>query len=311
MEIKWLEDFLVLATTRSFSRAAEERNTTQSTLSRRIQQLEDWLGVRLIDRSSQPVGLTRAGSEFYRESVAIVRTVYRARAGARRIGLQGAEQLRISAQHVLARHFLPRLLARIEADLDIGGVTLRSDNLYNCVDDLMNDEVDFMICFHQPAMPDLVDLSGYDFLVVGTEEMIPVSLPDDSGAPRFALPGTAGAPVPCIGFSSENPLGWHRQARMTAQDIELHINPVYESTMGEIIRDMVLNGRGMAWLQTMLVGGDLTAGRLVRAGDATWDQSIEIRLFRTRAVGRGAVDQIWGMLRDGGFPPCTPDREPG
>ncbi|MYG52956.1 MAG: hypothetical protein F4204_11590, partial [Rhodospirillaceae bacterium] len=94
-------------------------------------------------------------------------------------------------------------------------------------------------------------------------------------------------------------------------DVELHINPVYESTMGEIIRDMVLDGRGMAWLQTMLVGDDLTAGRLVRAGDATWDQSIEIRLFRTRAVGRGAVDQIWGMLRDGGFPPCTPDREPG
>ena len=187
MEIKWLEDFLVLATTRSFSKAAEERNTTQSTLSRRIQQLEDWLGVRLIDRSSQPVGLTRAGSHFYRQAIEILRIAYRARAGARRIGLQRAEPLRFSAQHVLARHFLPRLLTQIEARMEIGGVTLRSDNLYNCIDDLLSDAVDFLVCFHQPAMPDLVDLSGYDFLIVGTEEMIPVSLPDERGNPRFAL----------------------------------------------------------------------------------------------------------------------------
>lgn len=311
MEIKWLEDFLVLATTRSFSRAAEERNTTQSTLSRRIQQLEEWLGVRLIDRSSQPVGLTRTGSHFYRQAIEILRIAYRARAGARRIGLQRAEPLRFSAQHVLARHFLPRLLTQIEARMEIGGVTLKSDNISNCIDDLLNDAVDFLVCFHQPAMPDLVDLSGYDYVVVGSEEMIPVSLPDERGGPRFALPGTADAPVSCIGFSSENPLGWHRQARMTAQDVELHINPVYESTMGEIIRDMVLDGRGMAWLQSMLIGDDLTGGRLVRAGDATWDQSVEIRLFRTRAVGQDTVEQVWDMLRDSGFPQSPPDRESG
>ena len=308
MEIKWLEDFLVLATTRSFSKAAEERNTTQSTLSRRIQQLEDWLGVRLIDRSSQPVGLTRAGSHFYRQAIEILRIAYRARAGARRIGLQRAEPLRFSAQHVLARHFLPRLLTQIEARMEIGGVTLRSDNLYNCIDDLLSDAVDFLVCFHQPAMPDLVDLSGYDFLIVGTEEMIPVSLPDERGNPRFALPGTAEAPVRCIGFSSENPLGWHRQARMTARDVELHINPVYESTMGEIIRDMVLSGRGMAWLQSMLIGDDLASGRLVRAGDETWDQSIEIRLFRTRAAGRDNIERIWDMLCDNGPAHSPPDR---
>lgn len=307
MELKWLEDFLVLATTRSFSKAAEERNTSQSTLSRRIQQLEDWLGVRLIDRSSQPVGLTRAGSYFYRETVEIVRTTYRARAGARRIGLQVAEPLRFSAQHVLARHFLPRLLAGIERRMEIGGFTLRSDNLYNCLDSLLNDEIDFMVCFHQPSMPDLVDLRGYEFLTIGSERMIPVSLADDNGNPRFALPGTADDPVRCIGFSSENPLGWHRQARMTTQDVQLHVNPVYESTMGEIIRDMVIDGRGLAWLQSMLIGGDLKAGRLVRAGDETWDQSIEIRIFRTRVSGRLHVELVWEVLCEMHPPETTPD----
>ena len=49
MEIKWLEDFVSLANTRSFSRSAVERRVTQSAFSRRIQQLEQWLGVPLVE----------------------------------------------------------------------------------------------------------------------------------------------------------------------------------------------------------------------------------------------------------------------
>lgn len=199
---------------------------------------------------------------------------------------------------MLARHFLPTLMAEIEQQIDVGSFILRSDNLDNCLDYLINDEIDFMVCFHQQTMPDLVDLIGYDFLTVSSEQLIPVSIPDDCGNAMFALPGTAENPVRCIGFSSENPLGWQRQARMSTQDVELHINPVYEATMGEIIRDMVLEGRGLAWLQSMLIGEDLKTGRLVTAGDKTWNQSIEIRVFRTRANEKPLVEQVWNLLCD-------------
>ncbi|NWM05812.1 LysR family transcriptional regulator, partial [Klebsiella quasipneumoniae] len=47
MEIKWLEDFLALANTLNFSKAADERHVTQSAFSRRIKQLEAWLGTTL------------------------------------------------------------------------------------------------------------------------------------------------------------------------------------------------------------------------------------------------------------------------
>lgn len=51
MDIKWLEDFITLSRLQSFSRAAEERHVTQSAFSRRIQALETWVGVPLLDRS--------------------------------------------------------------------------------------------------------------------------------------------------------------------------------------------------------------------------------------------------------------------
>ena len=61
MEIRWLQDFLAVAETGNFTRAAEQRNASQAAFSRRIQQLEAWVGAALIDRSIIPTRLTPAG----------------------------------------------------------------------------------------------------------------------------------------------------------------------------------------------------------------------------------------------------------
>lgn len=72
MEIKWIQDFLSQSKTHSFSRSAEERNVTQSALSRRIQALEAWLGAELVDRSTQPARLTAAGMLFQQQAEGIL-----------------------------------------------------------------------------------------------------------------------------------------------------------------------------------------------------------------------------------------------
>ena len=65
MDTKWLEDFVSLAETCSFSRSAQLRHVTQSAFSRRIQSLEAWAGFKLVDRSAYPTRLTLAGANFY------------------------------------------------------------------------------------------------------------------------------------------------------------------------------------------------------------------------------------------------------
>ena len=76
MEVKWLEDFLSLAATRSFSRSAEARRVTQSAFSRRIRSLEVWLGTELLDRSTYPITLTADGRIFRETAEEVVRLVY-------------------------------------------------------------------------------------------------------------------------------------------------------------------------------------------------------------------------------------------
>ncbi|GAB2869899.1 hypothetical protein GCM10027277_43970 [Pseudoduganella ginsengisoli] len=79
MDTKWAEDFLSLAETRSFTRAASARHSSQAAFSRRIQSLESWVGAELVDRSSSPLSLTPAGQSFRGVAVNIIRQVDMAR----------------------------------------------------------------------------------------------------------------------------------------------------------------------------------------------------------------------------------------
>ncbi|MDR0513377.1 MAG: LysR family transcriptional regulator [Treponema sp.] len=64
MEIRQLETFVCVARNLSFSRAAEEVNLSQPTISTHISSLEDYLGVQLLVRNTKEVSITRAGEDF-------------------------------------------------------------------------------------------------------------------------------------------------------------------------------------------------------------------------------------------------------
>jgi DNA-binding transcriptional LysR family regulator len=64
MELRHLRYFVAVAEERNFTRAAERLHIAQPPLSRQIQQLEEDLGVSLIEKGSRPLRLTEAGQFF-------------------------------------------------------------------------------------------------------------------------------------------------------------------------------------------------------------------------------------------------------
>ena len=64
MELRHLRCFLAIAGEGTLTRAATRLHLTQPVVSRTLRQLEDHLGVRLIDRSTHHLGLTAAGHAF-------------------------------------------------------------------------------------------------------------------------------------------------------------------------------------------------------------------------------------------------------
>lgn len=65
MDLRQLEYFVELCHVRNYTRASENLHVAQPSVTKAIRQLEDELGVQLIDRSQRPLGLTESGQLFH------------------------------------------------------------------------------------------------------------------------------------------------------------------------------------------------------------------------------------------------------
>jgi DNA-binding transcriptional LysR family regulator len=75
VELRHLRYFVAVARERNFTRAAEILHIAQPPLSRQVQQLEDELGIALIERGSRPLRLSEAGRLFYEQAVQVLERV--------------------------------------------------------------------------------------------------------------------------------------------------------------------------------------------------------------------------------------------
>jgi DNA-binding transcriptional LysR family regulator len=294
MEIKWLEDFISLANTLSFSRSAEERRVTQSAFSRRIKQLETWMGVPLIDRATFPAHLTQAGQDFLPVAQETVRNLYRARNEVR--GSQGikANTLSFAALHTLSITFFPRWLQSIEPRFGALSTRLSADNssMEAFVNSLTEGESDFLLIYAHPAVSIMIDEARFAHRTLGAERIIPVSAPDPEGRPLHAI--EPGRPVRYLAYGPGAFFGHALKSLFEERPLERIT--VYENTLSEGLKAMAIAGWGLAWIPESILVDDLAAGRIVRAGDPSWDLSVDIRLYRYLANERPIVWRFWNAL---------------
>lgn len=92
--IDTFREFIILASCRSFAKAAEELHTTQSTLSRHIAELERYLGFKLFERN--PLTLTEAGNHCLQAIIPVVNAYDKAIQESREFADQPCEQLSVS-----------------------------------------------------------------------------------------------------------------------------------------------------------------------------------------------------------------------
>jgi len=75
VELRHLRYFVAVARERNFTRAAEKLHIAQPPLSRQVQQLEDELGIDLIESGSRPLRLSEAGRLFYEQAVQVLERI--------------------------------------------------------------------------------------------------------------------------------------------------------------------------------------------------------------------------------------------
>ena len=286
MELKWLEDFVSLAQTGSFSRSAEERHITQSAFSRRIQALEAWLGVPLIDRSTYPTTLTAAGREFRETAEEVVRMLHGSRTALQASTRPGKQTVAVAALHTLALTFFPRWFRQLEGRTGPLGSRLLSDDFHNCIQAVAEGGYDFLLTYNHASVPILLDPEQFPHLVVGTDSLVAV---------RSAELIDEGAALPLLSYAQNSFLGRVATfAQAQAGNLPVGVAHTNENAMAEALKFMALEGYGLAWLPRSLVARELTEGSLIATGGET---ALEVRLYRNASHRRAAVAAVWGAAR--------------
>ncbi len=302
METKWLEDFISLAETRSFSRSAELRHVSQPAFSRRIQSLEAWIGADLIDRTSYPTRLTPAGEVFYEQAVEMLGQINSARALLRGKHPTDRATIDLAVPHTLSLTYVPKWMSQLATDFGAFNSRLIALNVHDAVLRLVEGGCDLLLCYHHPRQPVELDASRYDMLTLGAETLCAYARCDCSGTPLLSLPGAAEAPVPFLSYTRNAYLGRMVELMLADARQPAYLDKRYETDMAEGLKMMALEGHGLVFLPQSSVTREVRQRLLARAdgGASEWQVTMEIRLYRERPTaqcpGKPVVARLWDYL---------------
>ncbi len=252
--LKQIESFVAVATKGSLTAAAVAEGVAPAVIGRRIDALEERLGVRLLLRTTRRITLTHEGSAFLEDCQRILADLTNAEASVSAGGIKASGALRITAPAGFGRrHVAPLLPAFLAQHPDVH----LSLNLSDRVVDIVNEGVDCAV-----RVGDMPDSS-----------LVSVRLADNRrlcvAAPTYLQ--RAGVPQQpaelarheCLTLSSDasQTRGW---AFLVGGHVT-HLRPSgrIDCSDGQVLHAWCLQGMGIAWRSTWEVEGDIAAGNLL------------------------------------------------
>lgn len=297
MDFLWFRDLANLAQTGNFSQAAEMGNISQPAFSRRIKAIESWVGVSLVDRSKHPVSLTSAGLQMLEAGQQALARIETERAHIREAqSLPDRYVVTFGAQHSIGWRFYPAWLQSFEDAFGPIISRLRADDLPNCLTDLRDGELDFVIAYDSSANRTLGRDRNFESIIIGHDTLLPVCKCASDGLPLFPFDDRSTLEVPYLRFGASAPISAHIEPVLEANDLTQRLRTVYENSMAGALRIRAREGAGVAWLPRSLVSPDIEAGLLVQTGDPAWEANLDIRLFRVRGQTNDLTRDIWAFL---------------
>lgn len=258
--LKQLETFVAVAAKGSLSAAALAEGVAPAVIGRRLDALEERLGVKLLVRTTRKITLTFEGSAFLEDCQRIVNDVQNAEASVSAGGVKASGHLRVSAPAGFGRkHIAPLVPAFSGAHPD---VTVSLD-LTDRMVDLVNEGFDCAVRLGELPDSSLVSLR------LGDNRRVCVASPAylaAHGTPR-TLADLAHHNCLALGASSANQQrGWTFQ--QDGKVVTIRVSGTMECSDGAVLHEWCLDGHGLAWRSWWEVGHDIAAGRLVSVLDA-------------------------------------------
>jgi DNA-binding transcriptional LysR family regulator len=253
-KLKELEAFVQVANKGSLTAAAAGEGVTPAIIGRRLDALEDRLGVRLLVRTTRKLTLTQEGEAFLEDCQRILTDLANAEAQLSLGRTHATGHLKVTAPAGFGRkHVAPLLMAFLRAHPDVGASLDLSDRTV----DLVGEGIDCAVRLGGLVDSSLVAvrLGEMRRVVVGSpayfqRKGVPRSLEDLAAHDCLSLPAQPGWDFQRYG----KPILFKPPGRFACND-------------GAVLHEWALAGMGLAWRSLWEVGEDLRWGRLVSVLD--------------------------------------------
>ena len=259
-KLKAFETFVTVAQKGSLTAAAKAEGVAPAIMGRRLDSLEEHLGVKLLVRTTRRLSLTQEGSAFLEDCLRLLADVASAEASVSAGGVQASGHLRVTAPAGFGRRHVAPLLPRFREQHPKVSLSL---NLSDRVVDVAAEGFDCAV-----RVGDLPDSS-----------LVSVRLADNRrlcvATPAYlARHGTPSHPSDlmrhaCLTLSSDasQTRGWAFSVPASGAAVHevIHLRPSgpLDCSDGQVLHAWCLAGQGIAWRSTWEVEEDIAAGRLV------------------------------------------------
>jgi DNA-binding transcriptional LysR family regulator len=252
--LKQLESFVLVATKGSLTAAANIEGVAPAVIGRRIDALEERLGVKLLVRTTRRITLTHEGSAFLEDCQRLLTDLANAEASVSAGGVKASGHLRLTAPAGFGRRHVAPLVPRF---LSLHPVVSISLNLSDRVVDIVNEGFDCAV-----RVGDLPDSSLVSLRLADNRRLCVASPAylKRRGTPRHPQELMQHE---CLVLSSDasQTRGW---AFMVDGELQyLRPGARLDCSDGQVLHDWCLAGMGVAWRSTWEVEGDIATGRLV------------------------------------------------
>jgi DNA-binding transcriptional LysR family regulator len=265
--LKAIETFVAVAQKGSLTAAAKAEGVAPAIIGRRLDGLEEHLGVKLLVRTTRRISLTHEGSAFLEDCQRVLTDLANAEASVSAGGVKASGHLRITAPAGFGRRHVAPLVPRFHQLHPDVRVSL---NLSDRVVDMAAEGFDCAV-----RVGDLPDSSLVSVRLADNRRLC-VATPEylrRHGTPRH--PSELGR-FACLTLSSDasQTRGWAFQVPLDPPEPGIseliHLRPAgpLDCSDGQVLREWCLAGHGIAWRSTWEVESDIAAGRLVAVLEA-------------------------------------------
>jgi DNA-binding transcriptional LysR family regulator len=257
-KFKQLESFVSVATRGSLTAAAAAEGVAPAIMGRRLDALEERLGVKLMLRTTRRLSLTHEGSAFLEDCQRVLADLGNAEASVSAGGVKASGHLRITAPAGFGRRHVAPLVPRFR---ELHGEVTLSLNLSDRVVDISGEAFDCAV-----RVGDMPDSSLVSVRLADNRRLC-VAAPQY--LKRHGMPQHPNdlARFDCLTLSSDasQTRGWAFQVPGGAGKELMHMKPAgpLDCSDGQVLHDWCLAGWGIAWRSTWEVQAEVAAGALV------------------------------------------------